>query len=375
MPVEGGGDEQPTLPDATSGDGALPGNGGPDAAAPEAGPREAGSVDAGAVDAIAPVDASTADTSSPDSAMTTILSGGDGGVGTTLAQSVSSFVLGDSVIYYTTTTPGGIMSLPTAGGSPSVVYATSDPVEELVYVPSSHLVYLDTMQSSLDDLTVGSPLPNPVYSYLIFLPEQIATNTQTAYWFGFPGSNNSESASEETLVFCSLGGCPAGPTAVVSGSEVWSSGSVATGGGNVYWVAGDGALRFCPATGCAAATVLAPPTAGTVKPAGIAVGSSSVDFAIAPGGLFSCATTGCAQGPTTITTAAVAAFAADDTNVYYSDGILTDPLVASCPQAGCTGAPRTVVPNGSGDVLVQLAVDETYVYALTTAGTLLRAPK
>ena len=148
------------------------------------------------------------------------------------------------------------------------------------------------------------------------------------------------------------------------GSTLPTPSNLAVDGTNVYvTTSGDGnptstsgEVYQCPVTGCP--TKLGPMTGSLNNPNAIAVDSTRVywdntgDMSIADGSVMSCPLTDCGKNNSTRVTIAqnlqfVQGIALDSTNVYFdywgASPFVGNGNVASCPLAGCAGAPSSII--------------------------------
>ena len=145
-------------------------------------------------------------------------------------------------------------------------------------------------------------------------------------------------------------GAPLASYLAVDGTNVY----VTTTGDTVSTTSGE--VYRCPVTGCP--TKLGPMTSGLNNPNAIAVDSTRVywdnsgDLSTADGSVMSCPLTDCGKNNSTRVTIAqnlqfVQGIALDATNVYFdywgAQPFVGNGNVASCPLAGCTGAPSSII--------------------------------
>ncbi len=240
---------------------------------------------------------------------------------------------------------GGVEGPGIDGGGPIDAERTGDGARALD--SSVGLTFSDASTSSAgcpctcqgSDCEVTSSTSPVVLAEGQALPSALAVDGTQVYWLSSGHDNATSSASsvpytDGGIFTCPVGGCNGAPTALAIGLTTLALPSIAIGGGNVYW----GEFAATPASR-----------------------------------ILDCATAGCNDSPTELAPGSVSVMVADDQSVYWTPN--AGGTVLECPIAGCGDAPVQFWPGQPTELTTGLAMDETYVYWLTSDGALFKCAK
>jgi len=193
------------------------------------------------------------------------------------------------------------------------------------------------------------------------LPSALALDATRVYWTGaMPPTGLTAGGA---VLSCSLGGCGSSPSVLASGVD--DPTGVAVSGDSILWTEYDvGSVVSCPLTGCTAAPASVSSSQG--GPTAIIADASGIYWVNYNGSLKRCASPSCTGGPTTLwvgqgTEAAITALAADNTNLYWTNGNpLATGSVFQCAKSNCAATAIALASERSSPM--GIAVDATDVY-------------
>ena len=166
------------------------------------------------------------------------------------------------------------------------------------------------------------------------------------------------------IQLCATSGCSGTPS-VFATALPWA---MAANGASLFWTGGDqGFVQSCPLGGCEGApvTLFSPPAQQPPLVEGIAADATAAYWIVTGvnDNVVSCPVTGCNDAPSPLgdTLPMYSQIVADAHNLYFTN---TNPLelgaILTCPKSGCAGSPAVLASHRSGPH--GIAVDGARVY-------------